>query len=74
MTPRRFLWRAAQVFWMAAVISWCAPEVANAAVVELDDIKMTFSQVLTLFAIGLAWGDQRQWRVQVEKRLTKLEG
>ena len=69
----KYLWRAAQVFWIATLLSWCAPSVANAAVIELDELKMSFSQMLTLFAIGLAWGDQRQWRLQVEKRLTKLE-
>ena len=69
----KYMWRAAQAFWIATLISWCAPSVANAAVIELDELKMSFSQMLTLFAIGLAWGDQRQWRVQVEKRLAKLE-
>lgn len=70
---RQWLWRWAQVFWMAAIISWTAPSVAQAAVVELDELKVSFSQMLTLFAIGLAWGDMRQWRSQVDKRLAKLE-
>jgi hypothetical protein len=70
---RQWLWRCAQVFWMAAIISWAAPSVAQAAVVELDELRVSFSQMLTLFAIGLAWGDMRQWRTQVDKRLTKLE-
>ncbi len=70
---RQWLWRGAQVFWMAAILSWTAPSVAQAAVLELDELKMSFSQMLTLLAVGAAWGDMRQWRAQVDKRLAKLE-
>jgi hypothetical protein len=59
--------------WVAAVLSFFVPGAADASVVELGDIRFNVSQVITLLAVGFAWGDLRQWRSASEKRLEKIE-
>jgi len=49
------------------------PVVATAEVVELGDIRINFSQMVILLAVGFAWGDMRQWRAGADKRLGDIE-
>lgn len=66
-------WTIAKVAWMATLVSFLVPGVASANIVEVADLRFSFGEVGTLVAIGFAWGDMRQWRAEVEKRLAKLE-
>ena len=67
------LWTIAKVAWLATLVSFLVPGVASANIVEVADMRFSFGEVGTLVAIGFAWGDMRQWRAEVEKRLAKLE-
>lgn len=67
------LWRGAVLCWVVAIVMVFIPTTANAAVFEFGDMRFTFSQAFSLFAVGLAWGDMRQWRASVDARLKKLE-
>jgi hypothetical protein len=66
-------WNLAGALWSAALISFFLPGVSNAAVAEFGDVRFSFSQALILFAVGLAWGDNRHWRATVDTRLNKIE-
>ena len=74
MKRHNALWFLAQACWMSAVLSFFLPGVAKASVIDTGRFNVTFNELATLMAIGFAWGDMRQWRSQVEKRLEKLEG
>jgi hypothetical protein len=49
------------------------PGVSEAFVMDVGDLRFRFSEVLTLIAVGFAWGDLRQWRSSADKRLEKIE-
>jgi len=70
---RSVLWKVAMVAWATAILCTFVPDVATADVVEMGDIRFSFSQLAILLAIGFAWGDMRQWRAAADKRLEKIE-
>lgn len=70
---KNMLWRSAIAVWAMALVGCMVPGIAQADIVQFGDVRFTFSQTMTLFAIGLAWGDMRQWRVGVDRRLKELE-
>lgn len=66
-------WRIAVALWLAAVLSFFLPGVSEASVMDLGDLRFKLSDVLVLIAVGFAWGDMRQWRREVDRRLQKIE-
>ena len=66
-------WRLAVAFWAASLLSMLLPGISEASVFDLGEIRFRLSDVLTLAAVGFAWGDLKQWRVGVNKRLDDLE-
>lgn len=65
----RWLWPCAVLVWLVAIATTAVAETPAAA----GNFGFSFSQVCVLVAIGIAWGEQRQWRKGVDARLNKLE-
>ena len=66
-------WRVAVALWLAAILSMFLPGVSEASVMDFGELRFRFSDMLTLVAVGFAWGDLRSWRKEVDRRLGQIE-